>query len=1137
MWEKQTGIGVKLVGMDWEKALQFMEEGKADVIDTIFATSNREKKFDFSKPYATLRVSIFFHKDISGISGVNTLSGFTVGVKQRDACNGYLKSHSITTLKEYPSYSAIVEAAKAGKIRVFCMDDPPALYYLNEMNIARQYRHSPPLYSGQFHRAVAKGNAALLKVIEDGFSKIPVAKYSQINRKWMGAMVGIIAPTYIRYLMYASLGTAFFIFILATWNYSLRNKVSNRTSQLQRTLDALTESEIQYRELVENANSIILRMNTCGEVTFFNEFARSFFDFTEKEILGKSVIGSIVPEIESTGRNLALMIREIALNPEKHSGNINENMRRNGERVWIAWTNTPIRYKDGQFVEILCVGNDITERKRAEEQLMLSERRLKKAEIAARLGNWEYILETGRVIASEGARIIYGADDSDWTMTDVQAFTLPQYREKLDMALKGLLEESKPYNVDFKIRRQTDGRIVDIHSVAEYSPQGRRVFGIIQDITERKLAEEALQQSERNYREIFNAANDAIYIHDADTGEIIDMNDSAVQLHGYSRQETLGGLPGVTSGGVSPYSALEAQQWIRKTMTKGPQIFEWHARRKNGEFFWVEVSLKSAQISGKRRVVAVVREITERRRAAEGLLEAERRYRTLFEGANDGAMIITPEGTITECNQTALKLFGLEKAADICTYTPWDLSLPTQPDGGSSREKGLEMLRATVEEKPQRFYWQHIRKDGTPFDAEVSLNCIRLGNVLLVQALVRDITRMKKAEEERRSLAERLQRAEKMEALGTLAGGVAHDLNNVLGVVVGYSELLTLDLDGSHPARAKAMQVLKGGQRAAAIVQDLLTLARRGVSNRRVLNLNRIIVECQNSPEFAAISSKHPGLTIETDLETDLLNLSGSSVHLEKSFMNLVYNAVEAMPEGGRIKLGTRNQYLDKPVSGYDEVKAGDYVVFTISDTGDGIPAEDLKRIFEPFYTKKAMGRSGTGLGLAVVWGTVKDHQGYINVESTEGKGTTLTLYFPVTREEEESETLSVSAADFMGKGESILVVDDVKEQLELACLMLKKLNYSVTGVRSGEEAVEHLRHKRADLVVLDMIMDPGMDGLSTYAGILEIQPGQKAIIVSGFSETQRVAKAQALGAGTYVKKPYILEKLGTAVKKELERN
>ncbi|MDR3569833.1 MAG: PAS domain S-box protein [Syntrophobacteraceae bacterium] len=1137
LWEKETGIGVNLAGMDWDKALKFFAEGKADVIDTMFLTRARAKRFDFSKPYATIRVPIFFHKDISGIGSVDSLRGFTIGVKEDDACIEYLKDHGITTLKEYPTFQDIIKASVSKEIRVFCMDEPPALYYLNKMNVANKYRRSPPLYSGQFHRAVAKGKLDLLNLIDDGFSKISPAKYSDINRKWMGSFVGI-SHAYMQYLLYLSRVTAFAILFLVLWIYSLRKSVAAKTSQLQLTLDALKGSEKQYRELVENANSIIIRMDSLGKATFFNEFARSFFDYTTKEILGKSLVGAIVPAIESTGRDLASLIANIARDPVTYNCNISENMRRNGERVWIAWTNIPIRYKNGQVAEVLCVGNDITERKRAEEKLRLSEKSLKRAEVAARLGNWELKTGSNEIVGSEGARIIYGVEGSEWSLAEVKQIPLPEYRKMLDRALRGLIERGEPYNVEFKILRPADRQIIDIHSIAEYDPEGERVFGVIQDITDRKKAEEALQQSERNYREIFNAVNDAIFIHDADTGAVLDVNDSTLKLYGFSREEPWRStLITDASLGVSPYSQAEAQQWLRKTVEEGPQVFEWQARKNNGETFRAEVSLKSAEISGQNRILAVVRDITERKQAEEGLREAEKRYHTLFEGANDGALILTPQGSFIECNQTALGLFGCEQVEDITGRTPWDLSFPTQPDGRNSKEKGHELLSATVEGNPQRFYWQHIRKNGVPFDAEVSLNYIQLENMGLIQVLIRDITKEKQAEHDRKILEERLQRAEKMEALGTLAGGVAHDLNNVLGVVVGYSELLTLDLDESSPSRAKAQKILKGGQRAAAIVQDLLTLARRGVSNRGVLNLNKIILDCRNSPEFAAIFANNLAVSIEADLEADLLNLSGSSVHLEKSILNLVNNAVEAMAAGGAIKMSTRNKYLDKPVSGYDEVKAGDYVVFTISDTGEGIAADDLKRIFEPFYTKKVMGRSGTGLGLAVVWGTVKDHLGYINVESAQGKGTTFTLYFPVTREEKALEKASASAAEYRGRGESILVVDDVKEQLELACLMLKKLDYSVTGVQSGEQAVEHLKQNGADLVVLDMIMDHGMDGLATYSRILELHPGQKAIIVSGFSETERVTRAQALGAGAYVKKPYILEKLGTAVRYEIDRN
>ena len=227
----------------------------------------------------------------------------------------------------------------------------------------------------------------------------------------------------------------------------------------------------------------------------------------------------------------------------------------------------------------------------------------------------------------------------------------------------------------------------------------------------------------------------------------------------------------------------------------------------------------------------------------------------------------------------------------------------------------------------------------------------------------------------------------------------------------------------------------------------------------------------------------------------------------------------------------TANQYLDKPIQGYDEVREGDYVVLSVSDTGEGIPAADLKRIFEPFYTKKVMGRSGTGLGLAVVWGTVKDHNGYINVESEGGGGQHLYPLFPRDEGRHPPQKLPVSLSEYMGRGESILVVDDVKGQRELAGAMLGKLNYKVASVASGEEAVAYIKEHPVDLMVLDMIMDPGMDGLDTYRRVLEIRPQQKAVIVSGFSETERVHAAQALGAGAYVKKPYVLEKLGLAVK------
>jgi two-component system cell cycle sensor histidine kinase/response regulator CckA len=413
--------------------------------------------------------------------------------------------------------------------------------------------------------------------------------------------------------------------------------------------------------------------------------------------------------------------------------------------------------------------------------------------------------------------------------------------------------------------------------------------------------------------------------------------------------------------------------------------------------------------------------------------------------------------------------------------------------------------------------------------------CDAAGDAVKVIGVIQDVSDRKEADREKRQLEERLARAQKMESLGLLAGGVAHDLNNVLSGVVGYPDLLLRNLP-AESAMAKPLQkIQESGQKAAAIVQDLLTLARRGVTNHKVLNLNDIIVEFMTSPEQTDIQSWHAAVSFKTHLDPELLNIRGSEVHLKKTILNLISNAAESLPAGGTVQVHTENRYVEETAPGNSEVPEGEYAVLRIEDNGIGISAEDLSRIFEPFYTKKKMGRSGTGLGMSVVWGTVQDHQGHIHIDSAEGEGTRVVVYFPATREPAADRERVVPLDEYVGHGETILVVDDVLEQRELAQNMLTKLGYDVHTAAGGEAALDLMSGRSVDLVILDMIMDPGMDGLETYLRILESNPTQRAIIVSGYSETDWVRKAQRLGAKVYVKKPYTLEKLGLAVRQALD--
>jgi PAS domain S-box-containing protein len=545
-----------------------------------------------------------------------------------------------------------------------------------------------------------------------------------------------------------------------------------------------------------------------------------------------------------------------------------------------------------------------------------------------------------------------------------------------------------------------------------------------------------------------------------------------------------------------------------------------------------QVKRRTQELNAKNQ--SLISEIENRKTVEEALQKNEEKYRSIIENIEEGYFELDLKGILIFFNNSLCKITG---------YTPEELrglSYKECSNQETSENMFKEFNRIFRTKQPAMVAdFDIISKDGNALQIDLSAVPIKDGNGQVVgfRGLMRDVSERKQAELARRKLEKKLQQAQKMKAIGTLAGGVAHDLNNILSGSVSYPDLILMDLPNDSPLIEPIRTIRESGKKAASIVQDLLTLARRGVSVSEVVNLNDLIYEYLNSPQFEKSKSYHPNVKVESHLDSALLNVMGSPVHLSKTVMNIISNAAEAMPDGGKIEIKTKNKYIDLPIAGYDEVEEGDYVVLTVSDQGIGIDPAEINQIFEPFYTKKVMGRSGTGLGMAVVWGTVKDHKGYIHVESDEGKGTAIEIYFPVTRKPVRSNDIPISFENYKGEGQTILVVDDVKEQREIASKILTQLGYSVETVSGGKEAFEYFESKSADLMVLDMIMPPGIDGLETYKRIISKYPQQRAIIASGFSETARVRKAQRLGAGKYVKKPYTIEKIGLAVKSELGKS
>ncbi len=508
-------------------------------------------------------------------------------------------------------------------------------------------------------------------------------------------------------------------------------------------------------------------------------------------------------------------------------------------------------------------------------------------------------------------------------------------------------------------------------------------------------------------------------------------------------------------------------------------------------------------------------------------VSGENKYRVITEFTNDGILVVQ-DGRVVFGNPAVGKLFG----AHIMGSGIKDFINMIIPEERAALLKHYHNLLETGV-FPDWFMANYKRENGELRTVEIRASLIRYRNKPAVLGVLRDVTEKIREETARKKSEEKIFRLKKMESLGLLAGGVAHDLNNVLSGIINYPELMLMKLPMDSSLRKPMEAIKKSGFKAVAIVQDLLTITRGIAIQKETLNLNDVVREYLISPEHKKLLHYHPLVAVRRELAPNLLNIEGSVIHVGKVVMNLVSNASEAVREHGTVVISTQNRYLDQLLKGYEEIPSGEYVILSVEDTGSGISPDDLKRIFEPFFSKKVMGRSGTGLGLALVWNTMQDHGGYIDIISKD-QGTTFEAYFPVSRKRLSEKPETIALEDLNGRGEMILVVDDVESQREISCQMLERLNYRAKAVPSGEAAVAYLKKHRVDLLLLDMVMDPGMNGRDTYEHVVKIHPGQKAIIVSGFTKTDLVLEAQKLGAGRYLKKPVLLAELGAAVKEVL---
>ncbi len=477
------------------------------------------------------------------------------------------------------------------------------------------------------------------------------------------------------------------------------------------------------------------------------------------------------------------------------------------------------------------------------------------------------------------------------------------------------------------------------------------------------------------------------------------------------------------------------------------------------------------------------RDVSERKRSEEALLESENRYRALFEAASD-AIFMMKGSYFYECNSRTLEMYGCRRE-QIIGASPDLFSPPFQPDGRSSREKAMERIEAAYAGQPQFFEWVHCRADQTPFTAEVSLNRIELSGTVYLLAIVRDITG-------RRRLEEQLLQAQKMEAVGILAGGVAHDFNNILSTIVGYGSLLQIRLPADAQAKEYIERILSSCERAVSLTSSLLTFSRKQEIELKPVEINDVIYN------FHKILARLIGEDIEFSLQLDSqpLVVDADVRQIEQVLMNLATNSRDAMSRGGKLVIRTDIAVLRKHAG---EIPAGSYAVVTISDTGSGMNQEVRAHIFEPFYTTKETGK-GTGLGLAIVYGIVKKHSGFITVDSTPGTGSAFTIFLPL-RPGGRRKPGGRRQERIPSGSETILLVEDDPAVRQVTRSMLEEYGYTVLEAVDGIAALDMFRRQREriQLVLCDLIM-PKMDGRETLAEIRRMKKDVKAIFMSGYT-------------------------------------
>ena len=640
------------------------------------------------------------------------------------------------------------------------------------------------------------------------------------------------------------------------------------------------------------------------------------------------------------------------------------------------------------------------------------------------------------------------------------------------------------------------------------------------DITDRKLIEEKLLESEKLYRTLFESAVDSIYLVQLEgdqAGKIVSTNHAAAEVHGYTREELLKmtimdldyGEDKIKASGR--FSRVLKGEIVREEVT--------HVR-KDGSTFPLEINSRLVELGGRRLAYSIDRDIAERKRAEAALKASEERMRTLIELSPIGIRV-AKKGLYVYVNPATVRMFGYEDADEIIGLPVESLYVPEEQE----LVRKLVADRSTGAGLRPHYEATGLTKDGKRINLSVWVTLVDFEGERSTLAFLVDMTNEK-------SLRKQLIQAQKMESLGALAGGVAHDFNNLLQVVLGYSELLISSGKLDERTVTDLNRINHAAKDGAELARRLLTFSRKGELNRIPINLNEQVEKLKGMLERTIPKM----IEIRLGLNADPGTVTADPTQIDQVLLNLAVNARDAMPNGGKLNIETSNVALDEEECRlHVGSRPGNCVLLTVSDTGVGMDHQTLEQIFEPFFTTKSEGK-GTGLGLSIVYGVVKRHDGFVHCFSEPGKGTTFKIYFPAMAESSIREVESAQSGMPQRGNETILLVDDEEFVLDLGVKFLSRAGYTTITARNGREAIEIFKRDkdRISLVILDLIM-PEMGGLQCLEEMKRIEPSAKVLIASGFAVEESEKEIIESFAKGFVSKPYQVNRILDAVRKAID--